>query len=182
MTFGEQLLCELAKLIPVDSYLNAEQLSQLKQIDSKGEFEVFLRKHGLTGIVTDDDISRLAARYADAMVCERAIGTLGCEGALLWPFALQVLWLINAVKTRRFQFSLGEILTFFTLLAACLSYEVSIAPLFLDMPERLLFALPVAIGLGVFPAFFLCNTRWIIVSLEMIITMEIIVFAIWWRS
>ncbi len=42
MTFGEELLEELGDLIPVDSYLNAEQQEQLKQIESKDDLKEFL--------------------------------------------------------------------------------------------------------------------------------------------
>lgn len=181
VTYGEELLGELGKLIPVDSYLSAEQQEKLRRVWTKDHLADFLDEMRLGGVATDGDVADVAANLAPIMRFDSVAETLGCEGCLFIPFALQIAWLVDAFRLRRVRFSLADVLTFVALFAVCLSYEVSIAPVFLGMPQQLLLALPVAMLFGAFPSYFFKNARWVLVSLDVIVLMEAVAFVIWLR-
>ncbi len=182
MTYGEELLCELAKSVPVDSYLSAEQQEELRQVESNDDLKEFLAKNGLRGVIVEGDIPIVADSLVSSMRFDFAVGNVGCEGCLCFPITLQAIWLIDTFRMRRLRCSLADLLTFVTLFAVCLSYEVSIAPVYLGMPQQLLLALPVALLLGAFPSYIFKNPRWVFVSLDVIVLMETIAFVNWCRS
>lgn len=181
-TYGEDLLHELEKLIPVDRYLSAEHQEGLRSVDSQDSLNGFLAAIGLRGVSTDGDIPNVAAHLASRVRLDHATRGLGLEGCLLIPLALQLNWLIDAFRMRRLRFGLAEILAFVALFAASLSYEISIAPVAVGMPQQLLLAVPVALLLGAFPSYFFKQPRWVILSFDLILLMEAIAFVVWCRS
>jgi hypothetical protein len=56
MTFGERLLDELGKSMPVDAYLSPERQAWLKRVDSEDEFNDFLRKNRMGPVLFDGDL------------------------------------------------------------------------------------------------------------------------------
>jgi len=98
VTYGEELLCELGKSIPVNSYLSAEQQEELKQVQSKGSVQEFLAKNGITAVSTHGDLPSVASNVVFNMRFDRASKNMGCEGCLLIPITLQAIWLIDAYR------------------------------------------------------------------------------------
>lgn len=182
MTYGEELLRELGKLLPVDSYFSAEQQEQLRQVHSKDGLKDALDRAGVSGVSTEGDIPDVAANVAFVVRFDLASWGLGLDGCLLIPFTFQARWLIDAARTGNLRFSLAEILAFIAMVAVGLSYEVSIAPVYLGMPQQLLLALPVALLLGALPSYLFKNPRWVIVSFDVIVLMEVVAFVVWCRA
>lgn len=181
-SYGEELLHELARRIPVASYLSADQQRELTQVTSKDTLVEFFAKIGFGDVSTDGEIPDVAASFVFNVRAKQAEKLLGGEGCLLMPFALQAYWLVDAWRMDNLRFGIAEILAFVALFAACLSYEVSIAPVFPGMPQQLLLALPVALLIGAFPSYIFKNARWVVVSFDVIVVMEAVAFVAWWRS